>query len=96
MQKPEWILRISNKQYDIYDCVLDGVVVSITCLKPQQETNGHSHKHSELYIGISDGVSLNGKPLVPLSTITIPADMFHKSFNNTDENKMLLCLWEKY
>ena len=96
MQKPKWTLRVSNEQYDIYDCVLDGVVISITCLKPHQKTNGHSHYNKELYIGISNGIVLNGNNLAPLQIIKLPADEFHHAFNNTDEDKTLLCLWEKH
>ena len=99
MYKPEWKLRKTNTQYDIWDCRIAGSVVSITYLKPHQSTAGHQHPHSELYICL-DGEGLlelgdgNDQPIFPGLSTNIPPDMFHKVHNDSDHSLIFLCSWK--
>lgn len=95
---PNWVLRKSNEQYDIYDSHIMNTVVSITYLKPHQSTNGHQHPHPELY------VYLEGKTRIKIGEhyegkigfggcYSIPPEAFHQVFNENDKASIFLSIW---
>ncbi len=91
----------SNKRYDIYDYCMKDLVVSMTIMKPEQETRGHSHKNiDEVYI------CLEGKGEIEIEKkiydfkendiVTIPEGKFHKVKNKLKKKMAFLSVFEKY
>ena len=101
--RPCWVLRKSNEQYDIYDSRIADTVVSITYLKPHQSTSGHKHPHPELYICCEGkgwlqigelGEHVTGpREIAARTRHDIPAGVFHQVRNESDEPLIFLCIW---
>ena len=98
---PVWTIRQSNEQYDIWDCDLGGMVVSVTSLHSGQHTNGHSHDYTEWYRVIEgNGILKYGRGstliLAPYCDwVKIPKGSHHQAFNDSDKEFIFLCVWRK-
>ena len=102
MFEPKWELRVSNDQYDIWDCRVSGQVISITHLKAHQQTNGHEHPNYELYTVLSGKSQLitgaSSWQLTPdngvHSVYSIVPNAFHQVVNHSDKPAEFLCLYK--
>lgn len=94
----------STEVYDIFDYKkLQNLIISVTELKPGQNTSGHSHDDSdEVYICLDgyDGQIQVGENLCDFDRddfIIIPRGSFHKVWNNNEKSTLkFLCIFEKY
>lgn len=91
----------SNERYDLYDLKLEHLTVSMTVMKPQQETTGHSHNDiEEVYLCLEG----KGKIQVGVETfdfskndlVVIPVGKFHQVFNQGKKKMVFLAIFEKY
>ena len=90
-----------NERYRIYDYVMQRIVISLTELKPNQETRGHFHKGiEEVYYFIQGrGRMQLGEKFMEVKEgdiVPIPDGAFHKVFNPSNEELKFLCVFEKY
>ena len=93
------MLVADNERYTIYDLHLNGLTVSLTELKPAQETRGHSHiGASEVHFFI-DG---RGKMKIDKqeynvekgSVILVPKGEFHKVINSDKKKLVFVTVFE--
>jgi len=106
--KPEWILRKSNEQYDVWDCKIASHIISVTYLKVGQKTNGHKHPHKEMYIPITDNKN-KGQYQLSIGALTYKVDAdaeyystynitgnnFHQIDNTTDKPIVMMCIFDE-
>lgn len=93
-------LEVENDVYSIFTTrVLPKFVYSVTVLKPNQTTRGHTHSHPEQYCFRDGRVVLTvgeTKYLMQQGDKTIVApNLFHQVSNTTNEPKAFLCIWSK-
>ncbi|MFO7872206.1 MAG: cupin domain-containing protein [Candidatus Undinarchaeales archaeon] len=91
----------SNERYDIHDYKTDKLIISMTVMKPHQETRGHDHEDvDEVYICTEgEGKMQVGEEELDFKkgdVITIPLGAFHKVFNPSDKELKFLAIFEKY
>jgi mannose-6-phosphate isomerase-like protein (cupin superfamily) len=77
------------------------LVLSLTELKPTQETKGHSHEGvEEVYLFIQgQGKMQLGKEKFEVKkgdVVPIPDGVFHKVYNPTKDFLKFFCVFEKY
>ena len=90
----------SSERYEIYDYKTDHLTISMTVMKPNQETRGHEHEGiDEVYICTAgEGKIQVGEETFDFKKgdiVTIPSGAFHKVFN-TGETLEFLAIFEKY
>lgn len=90
-----------NEKYKIYDISFDNWRISMTKLHPKQSTTGHSHKESlEIYFFVDGNGKIQGDnetiEVKKDDIILIPRGEFHKVFNESDEELVFICVFEKY
>jgi mannose-6-phosphate isomerase-like protein (cupin superfamily) len=91
--KQNGVLVADNERYTIYDLNVDELTISMTELKPMQETRGHSHMDaSEVYFFV-DGIGRMriGEQEYDVkkgSVILVPKGEFHK-VSNLDKGKLV-------
>jgi mannose-6-phosphate isomerase-like protein (cupin superfamily) len=93
----------SNEVYDIFDYKgLQNLMVSVTDLKPMQNTTGHSHDDAdEVYVGLEGygeiQVADNIFDFNYGDVVVIPRGAFHKVWNKHDTRPLsFICIFEKY
>ena len=91
----------SNERYELYDYKTDHLTISMTVMKPHQETRGHEHDNiDEVYICTGGtGRMQVGEAEFEFKEgdiVTIPSGAFHKVFNSSDEKLSFLAIFEKY
>lgn len=92
----------SNETYDIHDYKMEHLVLSTTRLHPGKETRGHKHpgQEEEVYICLEGTGKLQlGEDTSAFSKgdlVTIPVGVFHKVVNDSLEDLVFLCIFEKY
>jgi len=84
------MLVTDNERYAIYDLDVNELTLSVTELKPRQETRGHSHEDaSEIYFFISGSgrmqVGIEQYYVEKGSLLFVPGGEFHKVINLSKE-----------
>ncbi len=88
--------------YSVHDLeYLDHLNVSMTVLHPGKETQGHEHEGvDEVYIVVDGkGEFQMGDKKFPIRAgdiMLIKGGVFHKAFNYSKDELVLLCVFEKY
>lgn len=94
---PRELMTVDNDLYSIYQKQEGDLVMSITVLKPNQRTRGHSHKHWEDYTFDCNGATIYlngaGKDISGPVTLEVPPRVHHVVYNNTDQPLAFLCRW---
>lgn len=101
------MLVADNERYTIYDLHINELTVSMTELKPMQETRGHSHMGaSEVYFFVDGtGKMQIGKQEYHVkkgSVIIVPKGEFHRVINLDKEKLIFVTVfkgnraWKKY
>lgn len=91
-----------NETYQVIDNeTLKHLTLSKTILYPGKNTNGHSHPGKEeiyYFIGGHGFIQLDEytQNVKSGDVIMIKDGMFHKVYNNGDENLIFICVFEKY
>lgn len=97
--KNDGFLVADNERYSIYDLHVNELTVSLTELKPKQQTRGHSHTDaSEIYFFVSG----SGKMQIgdqeyyveKGSVILVPRGEFHRVFNSSVEKLVFATVFE--
>lgn len=92
----------STGVYDVYDLpYLSRLVVSMTILHPGKETSGHSHEDAEeVYLFLEGAGEMQlDEEMIAVSKgdiVLIPKEQFHKVFNRSNGDLVLLSVFEKY
>jgi mannose-6-phosphate isomerase-like protein (cupin superfamily) len=94
-------LTKDNEVYRIYDYKMERITLSITELKPHQETRGHDHSGVEevYYFLKGKGKMQIEKKIIDVEEgdiVPIPDGKFHKVFNPSDKELKFFCIFEKY
>ncbi len=93
------MLVADNERYTIYDLHVNELTVSMTELKPMQETRGHSHMGaSEVYFFV-DGrgkmqIGMQEYSVKKGSVILVPRGEFHKVINLDKEKLSFVTVFE--
>lgn len=92
------IIRKDNKTYQIFDYNGGDIVLSKTILHPHQSTSGHKHAYTEIYY-FNDNAFIqieNNTEIVNVGEFRfIPSNVFHRVWNNSDNDLEFLCAWSK-
>ena len=89
-----------NDTYQITDnTFLENLVLSKTMLHPHKHTRGHSHPgQEEIYFFISGtGIMELGDKKFPVKDqdiVLIPDGIFHKVYNESDQNLEFICVFD--
>lgn len=90
-----------NEVYRVADWrVLENITASMTVLHPHQATGGHSHAgdEEEYYVFVKGvGRMQLGDEEAPVGAgevVAIPAKVFHKVYNEGDEDLVFFCVFE--
>jgi mannose-6-phosphate isomerase-like protein (cupin superfamily) len=88
--------------YSVHDLeYLEHLNVSMTILHAGKETSGHEHEGADEVYMVMDGkgeMQLDTKrfPVDSGDIILVKGGEFHKVFNTTGEDLVLICIFEKY
>ena len=97
-------IRADSTVYRIDDFPFEGYIVSMTELRPFQNTKGHFHPHKEFYLFLSGGILPNtvllmlGDELFEVfegDAFEIPPNIFHRVYNRTDKPIKFLCVFKE-
>ncbi|MFQ5941266.1 MAG: cupin domain-containing protein [Nitrososphaerales archaeon] len=97
--KKEGRLVADNQRYTIYDLCVNELTISLTELKPMQETRGHSHMGAgEVYFFI-DGrgrmqIDKEEYDLKKGNFLLVPRGEFHKVTNSGKEKLIFVTVFE--
>ncbi len=93
------VLRALDSKYAILDLDMGKHMVSVTHLKPQQSTQGHSHKWEECYyfaVGIGEMQVGHETDAVSMGEFrVIKTGVFHRVFNKSLMTLTFVCVWAK-
>lgn len=97
--KQDGILVADNERYVIHDLHVNELTLSLTELKPIQETRGHSHAGaSEVYFFVSGkGRMQIGEQVYDVekgSVMLVPRGEFHKVINLQNEKLIFAAIFE--
>ena len=99
--KNKAVLLRDTSVYRVYDLgVLNRLNLSLTELKPHQETGGHSHKSTdEVYIFSGSGIIKNGSKQEKVKdgdVVLVPRGNFHKVYNKSNSLLRFWTVFVKY
>ena len=97
---PETEIKRETEVYTVTDLYMNKLVVSKTVLHPNQHTRGHSHNLDEVYFVVKGKGKLKfDNEIMEIKEgdiITIDHGKFHQTINESDEDLIFLCVFEKY
>ena len=92
------ILVADNERYLLYDLRINELTVSLTELKPMQETRGHSHMESEIYffVGGKGRMQIGNQEydVEKGDVMFIPRKEFHKVINPDNDKLIFAAVFE--
>jgi mannose-6-phosphate isomerase-like protein (cupin superfamily) len=99
--KKEAKLIIDNERYRVYDYVINKLVLSLTELKPFQETTGNQHKGREEIYWFVKGkgkIQIGHRKIAVKEddVIIVPSGIFHKVFNPNRQHLIFYNVFEKH
>lgn len=87
---------MDNRRYKVWDLFLGDFTISITELKPKQETRGHKHPAKELYFFLDGGLKLETDsfrvPITEKDYCVFKSNKFHKVINPSAKTKRFLTI----
>ena len=91
-----------NSTYKVYDLMdLKGLILSLTELRPQKETNGHAHDDAdEVYFFVKGaGKMKNGDKTIRVKAgdvVLVHRGDFHQVINPAKTSMSFWCVFQKY
>lgn len=90
-----------DERYEVYDLKLENLVTSMTILHSDRSTTGHSHENAEevyLFLQGKGEIQLDDsrEKVEKEDLILIPKGVFHRVFNEGNEDLVFISIFEKY